>query len=480
MLLDAEACYRALRSHDRRFDGRIFVGVSSTGIYCRPVCTVRPPKRENCAFFPSAAAAERAGYRPCLRCRPELAPGFSSVDAAGRLAGAAASLIDDGVLADADLAVLAQRLNVSARHLRRVFAAHYGVSPVEYAQTRRLLLAKCFLTDTHMPITDVAMAAGFGSVRRFNALFQQRYGLKPMQLRTRADAGEAPFFAFDLAYRPPYAWSEQLEFLAGRAIAGVEEVADGRYRRAVAMPAGGAWRRGWIEVAHAPERCSLRVRVSAGLAGAVAPVLVRVKRLFDLGCRPDEVAGVLGPLAVTAPGLRVPGAFDGFEMAVRGILGQQITVKAARTLAGRVAQRFGVPVETDWPGIICAFPPAQAMADANAEELGLLGINRRRVEAIRALARAVSDAALVLEPGGDVGRQVEHLRSLPAIGEWTAQYIAMRALGWPDAFPHTDYGVMKALGERSPRRVLEIAEAWRPWRAYATLHLWRSLVATKA
>ncbi len=479
MLLDADACYRAVRSHDRRFDGRLFVGVSSTGIYCRPVCTVRPPKRENCSFFPSAAAAELAGFRPCLRCRPELAPGQAAVDAASRLAQAAAGLIDDGMLAEAGLEDVAQRLGVTARHLRRVFAEEFGVSPVAYAQTQRLLLAKRFLTDTELSVAEVAMAAGFGSLRRFNALFQSRYRLKPTDLRRRAGAATAPDFLFELAYRPPYAWDAQLDFLARRAIAGVEEVAQGAYRRAVVLSYRGERLQGWLEVRHDARRATLGVRVAASLAKAMPQLLGRVKRLFDLGCRPDEVVAALGPLAAACPGLRVPGAFDGFEMAVRAVLGQQITVRAARTLAGRVAERFGVPVTTPFAEVARAFPAPEVLAAAGADELGALGITGRRVQAIQALARAVAEGTLVLEPGADVERQLAGLRALPAVGEWTAQYIAMRALAWPDAFPHTDYGVMKALGERSPRRVLDLAEQWRPWRAYATLHLWRSLSEVK-
>jgi len=478
MLLGSDVCYAALKTHDARFDGQFFVGVSSTGIYCRPVCSVRTPKRQHCSFFPSAAAAEHGGYRPCLRCRPELAPGYASVDASRRLARSAAGRIDDGDLTDSSLASLAGRLGVTDRHLRRVFEAEFGVSPVEYAQTQRLLLAKRLLTDTAFPVTDVAMAAGFGSLRRFNALFRRRYRLTPRDVRKTPEAAPQSTLAFDLAYRPPFAWDAHLEFLAGREIDGVESV-DGRtYSRGVSIAHGDGQHRGWIAVHPSRRRNALTVTLSGSLARVVPQVLARTKRVFDLGCRPDEVAARLGPLAAGEPGLRVPGAFDGFEAAVRAVLGQQITVRAAKTLAGRVALAMGDPVETPCPGVSRTFPSASRVALASGDELGRLGITSARGAAILELARACAGGSLVLDPGVDVEQTIARLMAIPGIGEWTAQYIAMRALGWPDAFPHTDYGVKKALGVSSPSRVLQIAEAWRPWRAYATLHLWRSLKET--
>ena len=325
MLLGDDVCYAALRAHDPRFDGQFFVGVSSTGVYCRPICSVRAPKREHCAFFPSAAAAEHDGFRPCLRCRPELAPGSSSVDAARRLAHAAGSLIEDGFLTDGSIDALASRLGVTDRHLRRVFTAEFGVSPVDYAQTQRLLLAKRLLTDTDFPVIDVAMAAGFGSLRRFNALFRDRYRLRPTAIRKTPEAAPRTELVFELGYRPPFAWDAHLEFLAARAVAGVEAVVDGAYRRTAAIQRGPVLHAGWIAVDRARRRNAVRLTMSGSLARVVPAVLARVKRVFDLSCRPDEVADVLGPLAQDEPGLRVPGAFDGFEMAVRAVLGQQIT-----------------------------------------------------------------------------------------------------------------------------------------------------------
>jgi len=478
MTLDSTTCYRALRARDARFDGRFFVAVSSTRIYCRPVCTVKPPRRENCRFYPSAAAAESGGYRPCLRCRPELAPGNASVDATTRLAQAAASLIEDRVLDEEGLDAIAARLGITDRHLRRAFGAEFGVSPVEYAQTQRLLLAKRLLTDTALPVTDVAYASGFGSLRRFNALFKQRYRLQPTRLRRRmkeAAAAPADALHFELSYRPPYDWPAVSAFLGARAIAGVETVTDGAYRRTVSVMLEGKAHRGWVEIAPASSKPALRVDVSASLAKALPPVLSRVKGLMDLACNPVEVAEALGEIARRNPGLRVPGAFDGFEVAVRAILGQQVAVAAARTIAGRLVAAFGEGLETPHAGLNALFPSAQRIAGLPYGRIARLGMPGARAKTVVALARAVADGSLALLPNAEIEPTLEKLRSLPGVGEWTAQYIAMRALAWPDAYPHTDLGVMQALATRDPRKTLAAGEAWRPWRAYAVMHLWHSL-----
>lgn len=478
MLLDSDQCYRALLTHDSRFDGRFFVGVGTTGIYCRPVCTARTPHRHNCSFFPSAAAAEAGGYRPCLRCRPELAPGYAAVDANRRLAQSAARLIEDGRLQDTSLAELAGDLAVTDRHLRRVFQQEFGVAPVEYAQTQRLLLAKRLLTDTDMAVLDVAMASGFASLRRFNHLFRERYRMTPGDLRrSRMQRAPADRLAFDLAYRPPYDWPAMLAFLARRAIPGVEAVDSQRYRRTMGSGSGlrrGDEARGWIEVSLSARRSALRVTVSAGLASALPNVLSRVKNLFDLSCRPDEIAAALGPLAAANPGLRLPGAVDGFEIAVRAILGQQVTVKAGTTLAARFAKAFGEPIETPHAGLDALFPKPRRIAAASIDEIARLGIISSRARAIVALAGALESGQLRLDPSADVDATVAALNELPGIGPWTAQYIAMRALAWPDAFPHPDVAALKAMG-LTGKRALDAAEAWRPWRGYAVIHLWKSL-----
>jgi AraC family transcriptional regulator, regulatory protein of adaptative response / DNA-3-methyladenine glycosylase II len=476
MELDPDRCYRALRARDVRFDGRFFVGVTSTGIYCRPICPSRPPKRENCTFHLSAAAAEAAGFRPCLRCRPELAPGHASIDAGARLAQQAASLIEDGVVNGGSIDAIAARLGISDRHLRRVFQSEFGVAPIAYAQTHRLLLAKRLLTDTRLSVTDVALASGFQSLRRFNALFRERYRLKPTDLRRTVAARDiSDRFTFELAFRPPLDWRALIDFFAARTIAGVDDVSGDAYRRTLRISVRGAEHMGWIEVRPVACKHTVQVAVAASFANVLPAVLARTKRVFDLACDPGQVQAALGDLAAANPGLRLPGAFDAFELAVRAVLGQQITVRAARTLAGRFAERFGTPIDTPFDGLTRLFPAPATVATLPYGDIAALGIIATRAKTILALAQGFASGTVVLEPGGDADASIERLRALPGIGDWTAQYMAMRALAWPDAFPHTDYGVMKALGEKNPRCVLAMAEAWRPWRAYAVMHLWQSL-----
>jgi AraC family transcriptional regulator of adaptative response / DNA-3-methyladenine glycosylase II len=476
MPLDPDACYRALATHDPRFDGRFFVGVASTRIYCRPVCAVRLPRRENCRFFASAAAAEVEGYRPCLRCRPELAPGNASVDAVARLAQGAVDLIENGVLDAGGIEHLSARVGVTSRHLRRIFGAEFGVSPIEYAQTQRLLLAKRLLTDTALPVTEVALASGFASVRRFNALFKARYRMPPGRLREGADARTAPAaLVFELAFRPPYDWSAMLAFLRRRAIDGVERVTDDGYARTVAVRHRGSVHVGHIEVRRAPRKAALRVSLSPSLARAVPAVLSRVKHAFDLACDPEVVAAALGPLAAGAPGLRVPGTVDGFEIAVRGIAGQQIPVRSAHAILARIAQAFGEPFEdADGNALRRVFPGPARLAALPPGDFVRLGLTPARARALAGLAGAVAAGRIRLEPESDVEATVDALMALPGIGAWTANYIAMRALRWPDAFLASDLGVLKALGETRPAPALRRSEAWRPWRAYAVMHLWRS------
>jgi len=474
MSLDSDACYRALAAHDSRFDGRFYVGVSTTRIYCRPVCTVRLPRRENCRFFASAAAAEVEGYRPCLRCRPELAPGNASVDSIARLAQGAVDLIENGVLDAGGIEHLSARVGVTSRHLRRIFEAEFGVSPIEYAQTQRLLLAKRLLTDTALPVTEVAGASGFASVRRFNALFKARYRMAPSRLREARGAVALPSaLSFDLAFRPPYDWESMLSFLRHRAIEGVEAVGDDAYARTVAVDHRGTRHVGHIEVRRVPRRPALRISVSPSLARAVPAVLSRVKHAFDLACDPALVAAALGSLAEAHPGLRVPGTFDGFELAVRAIVGQQISVRAARTLLGRIAQAFGEPLAASAHAPSRLFPTASRVASLSPEELVRLGVTNARARALIGLAQAAASDQFRLEPDSDVESTVATLISLPGIGAWTANYIAMRALRWPDAFLANDLVVLRALGETRSARAERRSESWRPWRAYAVIHLWR-------
>ena len=483
MLLDDQSCYQALRARDARFDGRFFVGVASTRIYCRPVCGVRLPHRRNCSFFPSPAAAEASGFRPCLRCRPELAPGYATIDASGALARRAASLIDEGGLNEGGVTALAARLGVTDRHLRRVFAAQFGVSPLQYAQTLRLLLAKRLLTDTELPVIEVAHASGFSSLRRFNAAFRERYRLAPTRLRRVSPAEQArtspgrgahggeSTLRFELAYRPPLDWETLLAFLAERAIAGVESVDGNAYRRVVSVAGAGRRLAGWIEVVRARGRHTLVATLSASLAGAVPRTLAGIRRLFDLDCRPDEVARVLGTLAAAHPGVRVPGAFDGFEIAVRTIIGQQVSVAAANTVAARIAARFGAQLATPFAALTNTFPDAEDIARHGKEALAGEGLIGARAHAIAALASAVQDDGLSLRSDASVPDTLARLANIPGVGPWTVQMIAMRVLGWPDAFPATDLGVMRALGVRSGARAEAASQQWRPWRAYAVMLL---------
>jgi AraC family transcriptional regulator of adaptative response / DNA-3-methyladenine glycosylase II len=481
--LDAGPCYQALCSRDARFDGRFFVGVGSTGIYCRPVCRVKTPKPGNCTFYGSAAAAEAAGFRPCLRCRPELAPGLSPLAAVSRTAGLAAQSIDENGLADSNLAALAMGLGVSSRHLRRVFHATYGVTPLDYLITRRLLTAKHLLTDTALPITEVALSAGFGSLRRFNAVFLERYAMSPSRFRrTDAPGSAADKITVLLGYRPPLGWQPLLDFLGSRAIPGVEAVEGGCFRRVISLWAGNKPITGWIEVHDRPGQNTLALSVSTELTPVLPRIIAGVRHLFDLNCVPELIRQGLSRAASVLPGinmdgLRLPGAVDGFEMAVRAILGQQISVGAARTLAGRLAEAFGRRIATPHADLRRTFPGWRCIADLPMpieDRLGPLGITGARARCIRALAEALADNRLSLSRGEDPEFVRQRLMALPGIGPWTAEYITMRALSWPDSFPHTDAGVKKALSGRSEKEILALGEGCRPWRAYLTMMLWRT------
>ena len=484
--MDDAGLYAAFKAKDTRFDGRFYVGVSSTGIYCRPVCRARMPKAANCAFFPTAAEAERAGYRPCLLCRPELAPGGSVMDATAVLAGKAARMLDAQCDAQESLETLAERLGCTGRHLRRVFAAAYHVSPVAYLQTRRLLLAKNLLTDTRLSVLDVAMAAGFGSVRRLNHLFQKHYRLTPTALRKRApdDGGRGGDIALLLGYRPPYRYDAMLNFLAGRAIAGIEKVEGGCYLRAVRLKREDAASiDGWIRVGHAPEKNALRLTLSHSLLPVLPQVLARVRHLFDVDADPEAMDETLASMngirdGLYVKGTRLPGCFDAFEMAVRAVLGQQITVKAAGTLAGRLVSALGLPVSTGIAGLTHVFPSPEDMPalDAPIEaRLGPLGVVSARARTIGALAEALAHGAVDFSLCAHPEAEMAKLLAIPGIGRWTAQYIAMRAMAWPDAFLETDAGIKKALAPLTPKEMLALAEAWHPWRSYATINLWNAL-----
>ena len=472
MNLQPDNCYQALRSRDQRFDGVFFVAVRSTRIYCRPICPVRVPKFENCSFYPSAAVAEKEGYRPCLRCRPELAPGNASVDAVSRMASLAMNRIEDGALTEGSIEDLAAGMGISARHLRRIVESEFGVSPIQIAQTQRLLLAKRLLTDTTLPVTDIALASGFSSLRRFNALFLERYRMNPSSLRKTTGSKRAlDNLVCELSYKQPFDWAAMLNFLRARACPGVEVVTDDTYTRTVSI---GKYR-GWIKVENNPVRDSLTVSVSSSLAPVLLQVTARVKRLFDLHLNPTLVVEHLGSLARAHPGLRVPGAFDGFELAVRAVLGQVVSVKAATTLSGRLTKAFGESYETAAPGLVALSPSAKLLAQSKVEDFVEFGVPATRALAIIQMARLVESGELQLEPGSDYERTVNLLKSIVGIGDWTAEYIAMRCLAWPDAFPYSDLGIKKALALSKAKELIAVAEKWRPWRSYATMHLWKTL-----
>lgn len=471
--LTPDQLYQALESRDARFDGRFYVGVTSTGIYCRPICRVRVPKPANCRFFATAAQAEAASFRPCLRCRPEQAPGWSTTDAAGMLAHQAARLLDQGQVDR--LGVLSRRLGVTDRHLRRLFRQHFGVTPGQYLRTRRLLLAKALLTDTRLPVIQVAQLAGFGSLSRFHALFRTHYRLSPARLRRAAGKAEGPL-RFSLAYRPPFDWTSLLEYFSARSIDGVEAVIEGGYCRAVAVrDAQGHVHEGWLRVAPGVRQSELELTLSDSLAGVIPDCVTRVRAMFDLDADPEQVNRVLGKLSAECPGLRIPGAWDGFEMATRAVLGQLISVRAATTLAGRVAALADHTVDSPWPEVRRRFPLSEELPALDGEQLGQLGITRRSAAALHDMAAALTQGRLELARGGDPALARPTLLGIRGIGEWTFSYISMRALGWPDAFLAGDLGVRKALGGIDARAAAATAERWRPWRSYAVMHLWRKL-----
>lgn len=486
MMTPPDMYYQAYASRDPRFDGVFFIGVTSTGIYCRPVCPARTPKQAHCRFFDSAEAAEKAAFRPCLRCRPELAPGAAPIDDARRIAHLIAQRIEEG-MADAPvgLETIAAQFELSARQLRRIVQQELGVAPMELLQTRRLLLAKQLLTETTLPITEIAFASGFASLRRFNDAFRTRYAMPPSRLRkqaatapTMADGGTS---TLQLHYRPPYDWEGMLQFLAARSLKGIEHVSDTHYARTVQLGA----HTGWIRISHAPQKHALLLEFTHTLTPVLAALLGRIRHVFDLSARPDLIAAQLRkdarlqPMLDANPGLRVPGAYDGFELAVRAILGQQVTVRAATTLACRFVEAFGVPVATPFPQLTRLSPTPEQVAQASAEDIAALGIVSARARSILALAQACRSGALRLEAGAHPAALIQQLVQLPGIGAWTAHYIAMRALRWPDAFPKEDIAIRHALGGVTPAQAEALSQAWRPWRSYAVLHLWRGLPTKK-
>lgn len=478
MTLDPDACYRALVAHDARFDGAFFVGVKTTGIYCRPVCRARTPRRERCEFFPRAVLAERAGFRACFRCRPERAPGSASVDAVSRLALSAAQRIEEGALNHGSVDALAASLGASGRHLRRAMQDELGASPIELALSKRVALARELLRGTSLPVTEIAFAAGFASIRRFNDAYRESQGMTPSDVR-RPGAERSPrAIQVVLDVRPPFDPGSAFAFLAARVVPGADKVERGTYLRAMADEG----RSGVVAIRAAEGRDAIVVEVPSSLAPSLMSVVARARRMFDTDADPEQIGAhlsrdrLLAKLVRARPALRVMGAFEPFEWAVRAVLGQQISVRGALTIAGRLVAKLGFPVENagpEEPGF--AWPDAPRLAGAREDTLTSIGLTRARAATVLRLARAVADGALVLDRHADPDATRAALLALPGVGPWTAAYIEMRALGWPDAFPAGDLGLQKALGGLGAAACEERAERWRPWRAYAAAHLWMGL-----
>ncbi len=482
-----QSYYKAYAARDARFDGVFYIGVTSTGIYCRPICTARTPKEANCCFYENASSAEKAGFRPCLRCRPELAPGTAPVDDARRIAclimqRIETALTEDGVRLDG----IASQFDLSTRQLRRIVQKQLGVSPVELVQTRRLLLAKQLLTETALPITQVAYASGFGSLRRFNHAFSTCYGMPPTRLRkTMADTAEQvagqEALVLQLSYRPPYDWAGILKFLEARCLKGVECISADSYARTVRL----GTHTGWVKVAQLPGKNALAVTFAQSLLPVLQLLLSRLRSLFDLDARPDLISGhlsqdiLLRAAVLRNPGLRVPGAFDAFELVVRAILGQQITVKAATTLAGRYAEAFGQKIKTPLESLTHLTPVPELIAKAGSSKIAALGVIATRASSIHAVAEAFVHDQLKLEAGAHPEALINQLTSISGIGKWTAHYIAMRALRWPDAFPKEDIIIRNNLGDATAAEADTLSQAWRPWRSYAVMHIWNNMPLKK-
>jgi AraC family transcriptional regulator of adaptative response / DNA-3-methyladenine glycosylase II len=473
MKLDRKICSRARLSRDPRFDGKFFIGVLGSGVYCRSICPAPTAKEKNVRDFETAAAAAEAGFRPCLRCRPECSPGTPAWSGTSNTVSRALRLIAESGLEDGGVEALADRLGIGSRHLRRLFLKHLGATPSAVAHTRRLHFAKKLIDETRLPMGQVAMASGFGCVRRFNAAIQKIYKRTPTRIRKLARPAAHPAenqYLFQLRYRPPYHWGGILAFLAKRAIPGVETVEHGTYRRTISLKGA----RGYFEVSRNAAAHALAVRIQFADPCLLFLIIERIRAMFDLNADWTDIARTLRKDPALAerirdtPGLRIPGCWDGFELAVRAILGQQISVSAATALAGRVVATFGEPCPA-MNKLTHIFPPPAILAEVDVTKAGL---TKARAETVRALAHAVASNQIHFDAIADSEHFLTRLCEIPGIGKWTAQYIAMRALGEPDALPSGDLGLLRTLRLTNPRELEERSQAWRPWRAYATVYLW--------
>lgn len=479
MNLEHDACYRAITARDARYDGQFFTAVKTTRIYCRPVCPARTPLSRNVAFYSTAAAAQEAGFHPCLRCRPETAPDIGAGQDIPLAVSRALTLIELGALDEAGVDALAERLGLGERQLRRLFRESLGASPVAVAQTRRVLLAKQLIHETHLPMAEIAFAAGFGSIRRFNEIFLALFGRAPGALRVSAkpdvSAGPRGEIKLLLRYRPPYDWPAMLAFWRLRAIPGIEVVTDDEYMRSISIDG----EQGTVSVTQAAGN-ALQATVRFPKLQALPLIIARLRRVFDLASDPLAIGAqlshdpVLAKLVRAKPGLRIPGAWDGFEVAMRAVLGQQITVVAAVRLAGRLVAAHGAPLAQPDGALTHVFPRPEDLADA---ELASLGMPRSRGATLSAVAAAAVADKHLFDASTGLEEAIERLRQIRGVGEWTAQYIALRQLREPDAFPSADIGLIRAMERLEGRdfsaaELLARAESWRPWRAYAAQHLW--------
>jgi AraC family transcriptional regulator, regulatory protein of adaptative response / DNA-3-methyladenine glycosylase II len=473
MALDSRVCSRARLARDARFDGKFFIGVLTTKIYCRPICRGRTSQEKNVRYFPSAAAAAEAGFRPCLRCRPECSPGTPAWAGTQNTVSRALRLISESGLEDGGVEALAEHLGVGSRHLRRLFLRHLGATPISVAQTCRLHFAKKLIDETTLRMTQIAFAAGFGSVRRFNAAIRSVYHRTPTQIRNLAQKRSRQpehQYLFHVNFRPPYDWKRLLEFLAVRAVPGVEVVEGGSYRRSIIANGN----RGYLEVSLDASRNALRVSVQTSEPRSLFFIIERVRAMFDLNADWLTIEQTLGADPAFAshisvnPGLRVPGCWNGFELATNAILEHQLGIRRAAVLVGQIVRAFGDPF-SEFHGLTHFFPTPEVLADANLESVCL---PRAQADTLRALARSVRDGQINFEKVRDSDALLARFSEIPGIARWTTQWVAMRALREPDAFPSADPSLARTLALGNSSELEQRSQAWCPWRAYAAIYLW--------
>lgn len=481
----SEIAYEIFKNRDRRFDGLIFVGITSTGIYCRPICPAPQAKFSNCKFYPSAVLAEQAGFRPCLRCKPERSPYSYNAEDISNLVHRATQKIEYAITQDWTLEDLALDLEVSTRHLRRSFVEDLGVTPIKYLQSIRLLRAKQLLGDSDLSVTQVAFASGFKSLRRFNEAFKQQYNLTPSGTRRQSKTQEKELkhktIHLKCGFRVPYDWDYIISYFHGRSAHAAEMVSDGVYYRTVQI----GEHKGWFSVSLSEKDLHLSIHISYSLHPIVSEVIAKIKRQFDVHADPLRINAqlekdpILKQSVSDNTGLRSPGSFDPFEMLVRVILGQRISVKAATTLMNRYVSTFGEVFETPIPGLERISPLPGVVAKTDASKIASLGMPYKRAETIISVAKAFEQGRLDFTPGANIEELKLELEKIPGIGPWTIEYMLMRGISWPDAFPISDLGVQKALGTKSKKEITSTSNPWQPYRSYATHHLWKMLSSTK-